>query len=739
MARGSPLTHHRAEFDASTSPGAIVPIDFLEEYSAMSATTRRVPSRVTLLWRNKLGLAAAALLGLFAGGLLSYLQQPIYRSRLSLEILALNDRFLAGHEVTPTTSGVGAGALEADLATAVSVLNSRTLIERAMRIAPSTDATRPVTADDIRDSLHIDAVRTTRLIAATFESRDAANSSKFLNALGAEFVDYTIGLTAQTRQQTLQRLGTELGTMKQQLRASELDLRDYSRAAALVFADNQTSVEQQHLARLEQELSVAAAERIKREAAYESSVRFDASPPSSESNHTLGQLELRKAEVERDLAELRTELTDAHPEIRKSLAQLTQAETAILREQTVSRARVHTEYETAKRREELVRDTFAKQALVVSAERGQVVEYDMLRRQVDINQALYEELLRRVQQTRIASMTDIANVRIIDRAVPPSTPIRPRRMLQAFAGMFLGLMVGSGVTIGRERMKSTLREPGDLTACTGIPELGAIPDAARLPGLRAAIPSAEDRAELHRPGPAAGPRSVISEHVRAILTSILFSEMNESGSVRRIVVTSPNSGDGKSTLVSNLAMALADIHKRVLVIDADFHKPRMHEIFRLPNQAGLSNLLVDRARPGNSDDATTSSESWAIATTIDNLRVLPAGTAGSQAVNLLYDASMRRLLEQADREFDFILIDTPPLNGLADARILGRMDAKVVLVARAGRTSPEALQSAAERLAQDGTPVLGTVLNAWDTRSDPYANHNHLNGKQRLERAATAG
>jgi len=244
MARGSSLTHRRAELDASTSPGVIVPLDLLEAYGATAAATRRVPSIVTLLLRNKLGIIAAALLGLFAVGLLSFLQQPIYRSHLSLEILALNDRFLAGHEVTPTTSGVGAGALEADIAGAVSILNSRTLIERAMRTAPSTDTTLPVTVDEIRDSLNIDAVRTTRLIAATFESPDAVTSSRFLNALGDEFVDYTIGLTTQSRGQTRGRLGTELETMKQRLRASELELRDYSRAAALVFADNQTSVEQ---------------------------------------------------------------------------------------------------------------------------------------------------------------------------------------------------------------------------------------------------------------------------------------------------------------------------------------------------------------------------------------------------------------------------------------------------------------------------------------------------------------
>ena len=738
MARVSALTNRRTDFDAARSAGVLVPLDLVEEYAAGLTPVPRETSIPAMLSRHKLLLVAAALCGLLAGGLLSLVQKPIYRAGLTLEILALNDRFLEAHEVTPTTSGVGFGALEADVATAISILNSRTLIERATRRAGIPAGAISAVPEAVRAALDIEAIRTTRLIAATFESPDAALSSRFLNALGEEFVAYTTDLTARSRRQTLQRLAVELETMREQLRASELELRDYSKAAALVFADNRTSVEQQHLARLAQELSVAAAERIKREASYESSARGAASPTSSESNHTLGQLQLRRAELERGLAELRTDLTDAHPKVRKSLAQLAQAETAIQREQAAERQRVRTAYETAKRREELVRDTFAEQALMVSAERGHVVEYDMLRRQVDTSQTLYEELLRRVQQTRIASMTDIANVRVVDPAVPPTDPVRPRPMLQAFAGMFLGFLVGSGLTIGRDRMNSTLREPGDLSACTGIPELGAIPDAARLPDSLAAIASPDNIPTPQGLAAGGAPRTVISEHVRAILTSILFSEMNESESIRRIVVTSPTSGDGKSTLVSNLALALADIHRRVLVIDADFRKPRMHEIFRLSNQWGLSNLLIDWARRGDAETVAHDSQSWAIESTIENLRVLPAGTAGAQAVNLLYDASMRKLLEHADREFDFILIDTPPLSGLADARILARMDAKVVLVAKAGQTSPDALRAAADRLAQDGTPVLGTVLNAWNAASDPYAESKNWAAKYRFKSARAA-
>jgi capsular exopolysaccharide synthesis family protein len=277
------------------------------------------------------------------------------------------------------------------------------------------------------------------------------------------------------------------------------------------------------------------------------------------------------------------------------------------------------------------------------------------------------------------------------------------------------------LVLARERADRSLQQPGDLSLYLNVPELGVIPaDKASNPG-RAGGRARANPADGLTAGPDAASNgnrvalatlkrkpSMLAESFQNALTSILFSGQHDEGP-RMIAITSAGPSEGKSTVVSNLAIALAEINQRVLVIDADMRRPRVHEIFGVSNEIGLSTLLNER-----SAIRTRPQSAYFAETEVPGLLVLPSGPTATNASNLLYSPRLQELLSALRAEFDAILIDTPPMLHLADARILAQHCDSVILVVRASKTTRDAALAALKKLEQDGTPVLGSILNDWD-------------------------
>ncbi len=262
--------------------------------------------------------------------------------------------------------------------------------------------------------------------------------------------------------------------------------------------------------------------------------------------------------------------------------------------------------------------------------------------------------------------------------------------------------------------------------------------------------AAESPAPEFSRGAAQGPRSIelvawrdkpslCAESFRATLTSILFAG-GQGGRPRVLVVTSPNPGEGKTTVISNLAVSLAEINRRVLLIDADLRRPRVHQVFGMPNRFGLTDLLSSPEPIEQIPLKASSLESG-----VPGLYVLPSGSRTYNISSLLHSPRMSELLERALRVFDTVLIDTPPVKQIADARVLGRLSDGVVLVLRAGQTTRGTARAAADRFAEDGIRVLGTVLNSWDPDTngsgyyDGYSYDDGYYGDERAEAAKSSG
>jgi capsular exopolysaccharide synthesis family protein len=367
----------------------------------------------------------------------------------------------------------------------------------------------------------------------------------------------------------------------------------------------------------------------------------------------------------------------------------------------------------------------------VTNQNEKAIQYGILKRETETNRQLHSAMLERVQEAELASALKSNNVRIVDAAEPPTSPYKPDVSRTGLMGSLLGGILAIGFVLISERANRTLKEPGDLQYYVGLTELGVIPSAnvanagkkLRLP-RKVVVSIASDSSGLPAVGEASGKfelitterkLSIAAESFRATLTSIQFSG-NGRGAPSVIVVTSPDPGEGKTTVVTNLAISMAETGQRVLLIDGDTRRPRLHDIFEVENGVGLTSLLREHGREAGE------LVSWLLAgpikkTSVEHLDLLPAGQQVAGPVNLFQAKHFSATLAQLRKTYDTILIDSPPMLHIPDARLLGKLADGVVLVFRAGSTTRDTALSAKMRLFEDGVNVIGAVMNDWNPKN----------------------
>lgn len=715
-----------------------------------------------ILQRRRGTVALITICGIILAALITFPQTPIYQAVARIEIQPLNPEFMNLRQVTPVQEG-GPSFNDFDIRTQVKVLESETLRERvvdrllkqgwgkpdneleatgrlgswrrALNLEPSPprpDPRKRLLAV-LKDNLKIKAVPNTRIVELTVDSPDPKFAAAAANALVEEFIDENLAARWQMTQRTGEWLQRQLEEMKIKLEQSEERLQRYARESGLLYTGEQTNVAEEKLRQLQEALSKAQADRVAKQSRYEL-VRssLPEALPDVLDDATLRQYQAKLTDLRREEARLATTYTDDYPELRRVRAQIHTIQQALERERATILERIRNEYEEAVRRERLLELAYRDQQKLVQEQAERAVQYNILKREVDSNRQLYEMMLSRMKEASVASALQASNVRVVDPARIPERPYKPRWLLHLALGLMFGGMVGVGWVILRERADRSLQEPGDVAFWVNLPELGVIPQAERksLPSksslAKALLPGARNKGEeAEEPSLALARRedvdpvelitwkrgpSAVAEAFRSVLTSILFS--SEDGKRPRVLVlTSVSPGEGKTTVATNLAIALAEINHRTLLIDADLRKPRIHELFELDVQRGLADVLNQRGELREGD-----LEGLVYESPVENLYVLPAGQATHASSSLLYSDRMVALLERMEREFDMLIIDTPPVGSLPDARILGRMADGVVFVVKAGQTTRDALLAARQRLASDGTRVLGAVLNFWDPK-----------------------
>jgi capsular exopolysaccharide synthesis family protein len=745
-----------------------------------------------ILRRRKGAVFVFAFLGLVAAVLITVPQTPVFQARASLEIQTLNQDFMNMRQVNPVSEGAPdyfSNDIQTHIKLLQSDTLLQRVIDKlkknqprdlyqptdrisAWRRALNLPQAKPADAREealamARASLKLRAAGQTRVVEILSDSTDPRLAAAFANALANEYIDQSMEARWQTSQRTSEWLGRQLEDMRIKLERSEDHLQAYARQTGLLFTGDKDkqNVSEEKLRQLQQELSKAQADRIAKQSRYE--LAQSAAPetlPDVLNDTTLRDYQTKLTDLHRQEAELGAVYKPEYSKVTKVKAQIVAIEIALTRERKAITERITNDYREAARREKLLAADYANQAKLVTTESEKSIQYNILKREVDTTRQLYESMIQRVKEASIASAMRASNVRVVDQAEVPKSPYKPRLSMNGMLGVLAGLFLGVAFVVLRERGDRTLQAPGDAQFYLNIPELGVIPEAqadsrlkvayGRRRSLAAASASAGSpaaaasdvepsmKAAAAVSVGAAGPLNLTSapngvqprielitiqrklsmaaEAFRVVLTSILFSGEN-GGRPRVLVMTSAGPNEGKTTVSSNLAIALAEIRRKTLLIDADLRKPRIHQIFNLPNDRGLSDLLAGDTPAGNNLLGTVQK------TQIPDLFVLPSGTS-SAGGSLLHSPVLPDLLKRFKREFDMVVIDTPPMLQMPDARVVGRLSDAVVMVIRAGHTTRDAAVAARERLTEDGTRVLGTILNDWNPRKSPNGYYGYSNG-----------
>ena len=696
-----------------------------------------------ILFRHRKTLLAFVVAGLVAAILISLIQTPIYRVRTSLEIQGTS--FLDPKGTNDT--GGNYASPESYVETQVKLLQSESLLEhvidklklqneqpksglraftwRIHRMLQFSDPSglpeREKLMREIERNLTVRTSGSSRLLEVTYESPDAKGAADFANTLVSQFIELSQEERWKAAQGTAEWLTSHLDKMKAQLEQSETQMQEYARTSGLSFTSEKENLAESRLKELQDDLSKAQADRIGSQAKLEGAKNNPADTlPEVLDDTTMREYRQRLTDLQRQYAELGATLTPEHYKVQRVQAQIDELKSAMQRERGNVVRRIGNEYSASLRRETLLSRARDVQAKIVADQSEKAIHYDTLKRDVDSNRHLYEVMLQRVKEASLASAMRDSNVLVVDRARPPLLPYRPSLPMNSAIGLCSGVLFGFGFVLLRERVNHRISVPGDAQVFLDLPELGVIPlDDSVLPrqissGLNPRRPAPSlPTWKSNGPELATWKRkpSMVAECARTTLTSILLPIENGEGP-QVIVITSPCPGDGKTTVACNLSIAVAEIGRKVLLIEGDLRRPRLNSVFGVGNNWGLSDVLR-----GDGQLENVSVSHLVRETEVSGLYLLPGGSCGVTPSNLFYSPRMATLLKRLRGEFDMVLIDAPPMIHLADARVLGHLSDGVVLVIRAGQTTTESALSACQRFAEDGTRVLGTILNSWDPKS----------------------
>ena len=323
------------------------------------------------------------------------------------------------------------------------------------------------------------------------------------------------------------------------------------------------------------------------------------------------------------------------------------------------------------------------------------IDYGVIARDVDSNKQIYDSLLQRAKETGVSGELRTSNVRIVDAAETPNDPVSPRRGLNILLGLFGGAFLGVGLAFFFEYLDNRVKTPEEIEQELGLPSLGLIPMTAGIAGK--ANPLISDAAPPN-----------FAEAFRALRTNILFSAAD--GGPKSIVVTSTGPSEGKTMVAGNVAIGLAQTGQRVLLIDADMRRPRAHELFSIPVEPGLSNLLVGASKP--SEVVRQSG--------VENLWIMPAGKTPPNPAELLGSKRFADLTSSLNGHFDCVVIDTPPVLAVTDSAVVAHRASGVLFVIAADVTSRQAAQTALDQLEHAHAKFLGAVLNRVDVERNSY-------------------
>lgn len=648
-----------------------------------------------------LGILAASIL---ASVLVTLAMTPIYQATATIEI---NPR---SADVTGRQAEIQQQATDENqfLRTQYGLLQSRALAERVARTlnlgevpgfveGATPTARRRAAAAKIARNLEILPQPGSNLVQVSYSDEDAERAMRIANAIVTGFIDSNLERRYNATAFARRFLQTRLSAIRARLEATERQLVQYAQRQGIVELGASAggssgagdSLSAQSLTAINTALSQATADRIAAEQRYRQAVANSATNQVLNSSTVQG-LRAQRAQLQAEYDQKLTTFKPALPEmvaLKSRIDSINRAMAAETRDQTSS---LQSAFAEAQARESQLRGQVASLRGNVLDLRGRGIEYNILLRDVDTNRALYDALLQRYKEIGVAGGVGESQAAIVDAAIRPGSPYQPNPILNLAIGIVAGLVLGFAVAFGIEFVDDTLKAPEDVLEKLKTPLLGIIPKLGKKTSLHEAL---------------ADQRSEVTEAYFSVMTSLQFS--SPKGMPRLTLVTSSRAAEGKTSTSLALAQNLARAGASVLLIDADLRKPSFK--VDMADGRGLSSLLT-------SSDALMD---HVVGTYMDNLSLLPGGTIPPNPAELLSSGRIAAVLREATEQFDVVVVDAPPVLGLADAPILASLCDATVMVVQSGMQRRPVLNSL-RRLIEANAAVAGVVLTKFNAKTSGY-------------------
>ncbi len=677
--------------------------------------------------KRKWSIVAVFLIVVVATAIGTLMQTPIYRAEITLKIDS------EASKIIPFRDGVQFDTGDPDYyQTQLELLKSRALAERVvaqMNLKPAVVTAPPVkawweelfrteTADDaplspdeatkaasrnvadaFRNGLVVTPVRSTKMVRVSYASTSPRLAADILNSLAQNFINFNLEQRYDASSYAKAFLEEKLAETKAKLESNERALIEFQRENGIINLDDRQTVLSSTLADYTAAANRTEQERSRAEALYELIKTNPESAPQVLESKTVQALKEQRAKLQAEYVDQLRIYKPGFPKMQQLKAQIDEVERSIRAEIDAVRKSVETAYQGLLGQQKSINARLEQTKKDVLDLQGRSIRYNILKRDVDTDRAIYNSLLQRLNEVGVTGGTGANNITVVDRAEIPAAPFKPDLNQNLLTAMLLGLMGGIALAFFLEHLDDTIRTPEDMEKLTQLPVLGVIP---RMPSQQAA----ESRSLgllVH-----ADVRSPFAEAYRSVRTALQFS--TRDGAPRAFMVTSTSKGDGKTTTALALAINSAQTGRPVLLIDADMRHPSLHHALGLDNARGLSNFLSSDV-PALGVVRTTN---------VPNLFVIPAGPMPPNPVELLSGPKLLSLLGQLGERFAQIIVDSPPVLGLADSIVLGDQVGAVLFVIASGNTRKAHARAALKRLRQANVHPLGAIMTKLDLRDGMY-------------------
>lgn len=559
------------------------------------------------------------------------------------------------------------------------------------------DARRDTVVQILLANVAISPIRGSSLVDIEYTSASPLMSSRIANAWASEFIAQNVSRRFDSTADARTFLENRLSQLRAALERSERDLVTYAAQKNIVTLSSTPSPNGQ--AAQERTLAADSLEALNRALLQATADRVTAesrrggggSTTASLTNPALAAMRERRAEASAEYARLMVQFEQGYPAARARQEQIREMDRSIAREEARVRATADQDYTAAASREQDLRSQVEALSSTLGQQRRDSIQYNIYRREVDTNRELYDGLLQRYREIGVAGVS-ANNIAIIDEARPPAAPSSPNMILNLLLASIAGLGLALAAVFVVEQADEGLRDPTRVQELLGIPLLGSVPKASD---------------DLVVADELNDPKSLLSEAYLSVRSSLAFS--TDHGVPRSMMMVSTQPSEGKSTSSLALASVLRRVGRSVILVDADLRNPSLHATVGLEKGDGLSNYLAG-------DDNVRGM----IKQLDSGVHFLPAGPQPPSAAELLSTDRMYQLVRELEGMYDHVIIDSPPILGLADAPLLSKTVEAVVFIVQAGEVAVRGLRSAMVRLRDVDAPVIGVILTKFESRFLDY-------------------